>query len=49
MIYIAADSYGTEDVFKLVEFFDLESQRKLLSKEDYVIICGDVGAVFDLG
>lgn len=49
MIYIAADSHGTEDIFKLVEFFDLESQRKSLSKEDYVIICGDVGAVFDLG
>ena len=48
MIYIAADSHGTEDIFKLVEFFDLESQRKSLSKEDYVIICGDVGAVFDL-
>lgn len=28
MIYIAADSHGTEDIFKLVEFFDLESQRK---------------------
>ena len=47
MIYITGDTHGTIDVYKLVNFFDVESQKRILSKDDYVIICGDVGAVFD--
>ena len=48
MIYVTGDIHGTIDIYKLVDFFSLESQRKSLSKKDYVIICGDAGVVFYL-
>ena len=33
MIYVTGDIHGTIDIYKLVDFFSLESQRKSLSKK----------------
>ena len=46
MIYITGDTHiPTEDISKLsTKRFP---EQKMLSKEDYVIICGDFGGVWD--
>ena len=42
-IYITGDTHGTHDIYKLEEnFFDSTG----LTKDDYVIICGDFGFVW---
>ena len=38
---ISGDIHGTLDIGKLVKFF--EGREEEYSKEDYLIICGDVG------
>lgn len=42
MIYITGDTHGTKDFIKL-----LDDKYKNLTKDDYVIICGDCGVCFD--
>ncbi|MDL2220902.1 metallophosphoesterase, partial [Eubacteriales bacterium OttesenSCG-928-N14] len=47
MIYITGDMHGPRDVQKFaIEVFP---EQKKLFKEDYVIICGDFGLVWDGG
>ncbi len=38
-IFISSDIHGTKDIGKLVSYFD---NRNDLTKEDYLILCGDV-------
>lgn len=42
MIYITGDTHGARDFYKL-----LSPELSDLSKKDYVIICGDVGVLFN--
>lgn len=42
MIYVTGDTHGTHDFAKL-----LDNKYKKLTKNDFMIICGDCGAVFD--
>ncbi len=42
MIYITGDTHGTNDFYKL-----LSPELSNLSKNDYVIICGDAGILFN--
>ena len=37
MIYVTGDIHGTIDIYKLVDFFSLESQRKSLSKKELIL------------
>ena len=41
MIMITGDTHGTEDIQRLTEYFDGSGEK--YSKEDFLIICGDVG------
>ena len=43
MIYLAADTHGVIDFGKVVDFFDKEILSEDLSKDDYLIILGDLG------
>lgn len=45
MIYITGDTHCTFDISKFKPHYFPEGQT--LTKEDYVIICGDFGAVWD--
>lgn len=45
MIYVTGDTHGGIDIAKL-SFKDFPEQRKL-TKDDYVIVCGDFGFVWD--
>lgn len=45
MIYITGDTHCPFDISKLKPHHFPEGQ--ILTKEDYVIICGDLGAVWD--
>ena len=38
---IAGDTHGTLDIGKIIHFF--EGREDIFTKEDYLIICGDVG------
>ncbi len=42
MIYVTGDTHGVVDFFKL-----LSPTLSNLTKEDYVIICGDIGVLFN--
>lgn len=42
MIYITGDTHGVNDFFKL-----LSTKLSKLTKEDYLIITGDCGVLFD--
>lgn len=45
MIYVTGDTHGCLDVKKLsIKNF---KEQKSLTKEDYVIICGDFGLTWD--
>ncbi len=46
-IYVTGDVHGSLDLYKLnSKFFPA---GKKLTKDDYVIICGDFGGVWDKG
>lgn len=47
MIYICGDTHGDYDFHKLNS--TLFPDGKTLTKDDYVIVCGDFGAVWDKG
>lgn len=49
MIYLTGDTHATLDIQKVCDFFELESLRRPLTKEDYLIILGDVGVCWDGG
>jgi len=42
MIYVTGDTHGVRDFYKL-----LSPELSTLTKEDYVIICGDAGVIFN--
>lgn len=42
MIYVTGDTHGARDFFKL-----LSPELSKLTKNDYVIICGDAGVIFN--
>ncbi len=44
MIYVTGDTHGQIDFFKLVVFAE---KNRRLTKQDYVIIAGDFGAIWD--
>lgn len=44
MIYITGDTHRHIDIQKLIDF---NSQNPNLTRDDYVIICGDFGGVLD--
>jgi hypothetical protein len=45
MIYVTGDTHGRKDIDKLYASCFPEGQT--LTREDYVIICGDFGALWD--
>jgi len=45
-IFVTGDTHGCVDVIKLVEF---AARNEWLTKDDYVIIAGDFGAIWDKG
>lgn len=49
MIYITGDTHGMVDIQDLINFFEEESKKISLSKDDFVIICGDVSVCWDYG
>lgn len=49
MIYVCGDTHGMIDMDKLTDFFCSEVQKRSLTKDDYVIILGDVGVCWDGG
>lgn len=49
MIYITGDIHGELEVAKVVEYFDNEMLTTQLTKDDYLIILGDVGVCWDCG
>lgn len=44
MIYVTGDTHGTNDLFKIEEDYWQEGQA--LTRDDYLVICGDFGAVW---
>ena len=46
MIFITGDTHGTHDYGKVMSF---AAKHKELTRDDYLIICGDFGAVWDKG
>lgn len=46
-IYVFGDTHGDIDLYKLNSKFFREGKK--LTKDDYVIICGDFGGVWDEG
>lgn len=45
MIYATGDTHGIMDAWKLLkEYFE---DRKKLTRDDYVIVCGDFGILWD--
>ncbi len=49
MVYLTGDTHGTQDIQKVVDFFEIESLMQKLSKDDYLVILGDVGVCWDGG
>lgn len=47
MFYIAGDIHGDFEVYKVLNFFKKESEKKTLTERDYLILLGDVGVCFD--
>ncbi len=47
MVYITGDTHSPTDIHKLNT--RLFPEQKTLSRQDYIIICGDFGGVWDLG
>ena len=47
MIYLAGDTHGEFELYKVEDFLKKEASVRTLSKEDYVIILGDVGVCWD--
>ena len=47
MIWITGDTHGTIDLRRLEMFFVDEQKTKQITKDDYVIILGDVGVCWD--
>lgn len=48
MIYVTGDTHGSYDCYKLLGF-DSFPDKKEMTKDDYVIICGDFGVIWDGG
>ncbi len=46
MIFVTGDTHGRIDLLKLLNF---EDSRNDLSKDDYMIICGDCGVLWEEG
>ena len=46
-IYAVGDTHGDIDLYKFNSKFSQEGKK--LTKDDYVIICGDFGGVWDKG
>lgn len=46
MIYLAADTHGMHDLDKIRSFFDKVQQKTKVTKDDYLIILGDIGICF---
>lgn len=49
MIYLAGDIHGELEVYKVTDYFELESATRELTEEDYLILLGDVGLCWDDG
>lgn len=49
MFFIAGDIHGDFEVYKVLDFFRKESEKKKLTESDYLILLGDVGVCFDGG
>lgn len=49
MIFLAGDTHGSFDLDKVLDFFEIEVLLHKVSKEDYLIILGDVGVCWDGG
>lgn len=49
MIYLAGDIHGEMELYKVTDFFELESATRELTEEDYLILLGDVGLCWDDG
>ena len=48
MVFICGDTHGTHDTQKLYDFWRKNEVQGLeLTKDDYVIVCGDFGLLFD--
>lgn len=45
--FVTGDIHGLHDFDKLLDFYE-NGEGKNLTKNDYVIICGDMGCVWDL-
>jgi len=46
MIYVTGDTHGSYDCYKLLGL-DQFPEKKGMTKDDYVIICGDFGVIWD--
>ena len=49
MIYITGDTHGALEVDKVTDFFNVEAKKQILTKDDFLIILGDVGVCWDNG
>ena len=47
MIYLAGDIHGGYEIYKVIQFFEKESRARTLTKDDYLILLGDVGLYWD--
>jgi len=47
MIYLAGDIHGKLEIYKVTDFFEVESAKRELTEEDYLILLGDVGLCWD--
>ena len=49
MIFITGDIHGTIDIDKVIHFFSNEDNKKILTKQDYLILLGDTSICWDDG
>lgn len=49
MLFITGDTHGTIDIGKVIQYFENESIKKKISKEDYLVILGDTSICWDNG
>lgn len=49
MIFITGDTHGALEIDKVTVFFNEESAKQSLTKDDFLIILGDVGVCWDNG
>lgn len=49
MVYLSGDTHGYLDIQKVIDFFEIEPLQSKLTKEDILIILGDVGICWDNG